>query len=75
MQFIQVKALAGVNFVRAQDVLAVQYADRDRCTLVMTGGVTLACVEAAATIAARIEAAVGAEAAAVPDSAIKSRET
>ena len=59
MHFIQVKALAGFNFIRASDVVAVQYTDRDRCTVVIAGGVSLACVEAASSVAARIEEAIG----------------
>ena len=63
MIFIQVKALAGPNFVRANDVLAVQYTDREKCTIVLAGGVTLPCTEAATEIVARIEAAAAALAA------------
>jgi len=60
MLFIEVKSLAGVNYIRASDVLAVQYSDREKCTLIFTGGVTLQCTEAASAVAARIEAAMGA---------------
>ena len=59
MLFIEVKSLAGVNFIRAGDVVAVQFVDRDKCAVVMAGGVSLPCVEPASVVAARIEAAVG----------------
>ena len=64
MLFIQVKALAGLNFIRAADVMAVQFTDRERCTVVLTGGVTLPCVEPASVVAARVEEAMDAAAAA-----------
>ena len=57
MVFIEVKSLAGTNFIKAGDVLAVQYSDPNRCSVVMVGGVTLACMEPASTVAAKIEAA------------------
>jgi hypothetical protein len=56
MVFIEVKALAGINFIKAGDVLAVQYSDPGRCSVVMVGGVSLACMEAASVVAAKIEA-------------------
>ena len=59
MIFIQVKALAGMNYIRAGDVIAVSFTDRDKCNVMMAGGVTLSCVESAAEVSARIEAAVG----------------
>ena len=66
MLFIEVKSLAGVNYVRAGDVIAVQYSDREKCTLMLAGGMTLQCTEAASAVAARIEAAVGATQASQP---------
>jgi hypothetical protein len=58
MIYIEVKTLAGLSFVRGADILAVQYNDPQRCTVVMAGGVTLPCTEAAKEVVARIEAAV-----------------
>ncbi len=55
MLYIEVKAMAGVNYVRAQDIMAVQYTDRDKCALMLSGGVTMPCYEAAAVVVARIE--------------------
>jgi hypothetical protein len=55
MSYIQVKAMAGVNYVRANDILAVQFTDRDKCTIMLTGGVLMPCYEPAAVVVARIE--------------------
>jgi hypothetical protein len=57
MIYIEVKALAGISYIRASDILAVQFNEPQRCTVVMTGGVTVPCSEAAKDIVARIEAA------------------
>lgn len=61
MIFLEVKALAGQNYVRADDVLAVQGLDPKRCAVVMRGGVTVPCSEPAADVVARLEAALAAE--------------
>ncbi len=58
MFFIEVKSLAGVNYIRAADVIAVQFSDPKKCSVMMAGGISIACTEAASDIAARIEAAV-----------------
>ena len=55
MIYIEVKTLAGMSYVRGSDILAVQYNDPARSTVVMVGGVTLPCTEAAKDIVARIE--------------------
>jgi len=66
MVFIEVKSLAGSNYIRASSVIAVQYVEPKKCTLVMGTGVTLQCTEAAKDVADRIEAAVAADAAPAP---------
>jgi hypothetical protein len=58
MIFIQAKALAGPLYIRAENVLAVQYGDREKCTIFMEGGAALPCTEAAAGIVARLEDAL-----------------
>ena len=58
MIFIEVKSLAGMSYIRASDVLAVQYNDPQRCTVVLRGGITFPCTEAAKDIVARIETAM-----------------
>ena len=55
MIYVQVKAMAGVNYVRANDILAVQFTDREKCTLMLTGGALMPCYEPAAVVVARIE--------------------
>jgi hypothetical protein len=59
MVFIEVKSLAGMSYIRAQDILAVQYNDPQRCTVVLTGGITVPCSEAAKDIMTRIETTMG----------------
>ena len=55
MLFIQVKAMSGVNYLRAHDIMGVQYTDREKCSILMSGGVTVPCYEAASVVVARIE--------------------
>jgi hypothetical protein len=57
MQFIQLKALAGVNFVRADQVIAVYATEPSKCTVAMAGGVTVPCAEPAKDVIERIEKA------------------
>lgn len=59
MIFIQIKSMAGVNYVRASDVIAVQFSDPQRCSIMMAGGISISCTEPASVIAERIEAAAG----------------
>jgi hypothetical protein len=58
MVFIEVKSLGGINYIRASSVIAVQYVEPKKCTVVMGTGATVQCTEAAKDIADRIEAAV-----------------
>lgn len=66
MMFIQIKSLAGVNFIRAADVISVAFTDTTRCNVIMAGGVSLPCTEAASAVAARIEEAVSGKGATAP---------
>ena len=56
MIFIELKSMAGSNFVRATDVIAVQYTDPNRCSVMLQGGVTLQCAENAKAVVDKIEA-------------------
>jgi hypothetical protein len=67
MIFIEVKSLAGMNYIRAADILAVQYNDPQRCTVVLTGGITVPCTEAAKELVVRLEAAMAGPAAGSKD--------
>jgi hypothetical protein len=55
MIYIQVKAMGGINYVRAKDILGVLFTEREKCNILMIGGVTVPCYEPAAAVVARIE--------------------
>ena len=57
MQFIQLKALAGVNFVRADMVIAVYSTEPGKCTVALAGGATVPCAEPAKDVIERVEKA------------------
>jgi hypothetical protein len=57
MQFIPLKALAGFNYVRADQVIAVYSTEPSKCTVAMAGGVTVPCAEPAKDVLERVEAA------------------
>ncbi len=56
--FIEFRALGGVNYVRAADIIAVQYNEPQKCTVLLAGGGSMSCAEAAAQVKARIDAAL-----------------
>jgi hypothetical protein len=56
-QFITLKALAGFNYVRVDQVIAISSTEPAKCVVTMTGGVTVQCAEPAKDIMARLEAA------------------
>lgn len=58
MVFFQVKTLAGVTYIRASEVIAVAFTDRDKCNVIMGGGISLPCSEPASVVSERIEAAI-----------------
>jgi hypothetical protein len=66
MIFIEVKSLAGINYIRASSVVAVQYVEPKKCTVVLGTGVTLQCTEAAKDVVDRLETAVAADAESAP---------
>ena len=53
--FIEVKSLAGSNFIIASGIIAVQQIEPTKCNIMLAGGVTVPCNEAARDIAARID--------------------
>lgn len=57
MQFIQLKALAGVNFVRADMVIGVYSTEPGKCTVALAGGATVPCAEPAKDVIERVEKA------------------
>ena len=54
--FLVVKTHTGFAYVRPNHVLAVNSSDPADCTLVMTGGVTIAVAEPAEDVIERLEA-------------------
>ena len=57
-QFVEVRTLSGASYVRAPDVIAVQYVDAQKSMVLMAGGTNLSCAEPAKLVMARIEAAL-----------------
>ena len=59
-RFIPVKTLAGFNYVRADQVMAVATAEQTKCNIYLSGGVSVASSEAAKDVVERLNAAVSA---------------
>jgi hypothetical protein len=59
--FIQVKALAGFSYVRADQVVAVYSTEPSKCNLAMAGGITVPCTEPAKDVIERVRAATDAK--------------
>ena len=57
MQFLQLKALAGLNYVRLDQIIAISATEPGKCNIVMTGGVTVPCSEPVKDVLERIDAA------------------
>ena len=57
IQLVPLKALAGFNYVRPDQVIAISATDPTRCNVYMTGGVTIPCSEPAKDVIAKLEAA------------------
>jgi hypothetical protein len=54
--FVIVKTKAGFAYLRPEHVVAINAADAADCTILMTDGVTIAAVEPAEDVVARLEA-------------------
>jgi hypothetical protein len=57
IQLVALKALAGLNYVRVDQVIAISATDPTKCIVIMTGGVTIPCAEPAKDVIAKFEAA------------------
>jgi hypothetical protein len=57
IQLVALKALAGLNYVRVDQVVAISATDPTKCIVIMTGGVTIPCAEPAKDVIAKLEAA------------------
>ena len=56
-KLIALKALAGFNYVRPDQVIAISATEPTKCIVIMTGGVTVPCAEPATEVIAKLEAA------------------
>jgi hypothetical protein len=57
IQLVALKALAGLNYVRVDQVLAISATDPTKCIVIMSGGVSIPCSEPAKDVIAKLEAA------------------
>lgn len=56
--FVEIRALGGASYVRAAEVIAVQYLEPQKCNVLLSGGASLSCAEPATQIRARMDAAL-----------------
>jgi len=57
MKLVPLKALAGFNYVRPDMVIAIGATDPTKCTVFMTGGVSIPANEPSKDVIAKLEAA------------------
>ena len=57
INLVALKALAGFNYVRVDQVIAISATDPLKCNVYLTGGVTIPCSEPAKDVIAKLEAA------------------
>ncbi len=62
LNLVSVKALAGYNYVRADQVVAIRSTDPTKCDVFLVGGVIIPCSETAAEVIAKLQAGLKAEA-------------
>lgn len=55
--FVAVKALAGFNYVRSDQVVAIAASEPTKCSIYLAGGVTIPCSEPAKDVIAKLAAA------------------
>lgn len=63
MLLVEIKALSGAAFVRAEHVLAITQTEPTKCNILMVGGTLVSCIEPVRVVADRIEAAIMGESA------------
>jgi len=59
INLVAVKALAGFNYVRADQVVAIAASEPTKCVIYLFGGVTIPCSEPVKDVIAKLEAATG----------------
>jgi hypothetical protein len=57
IQLVPLKALAGFNYVRVDQVIAISATEPTKCVVVMAGGINVPCAEPAKEVIAKLEAA------------------
>ena len=57
IQLLALKALAGYNHVRVDQVIAITAVEPTKCIVIMTGGISVPCSEPAKDVIAKLEAA------------------
>ncbi len=57
INLVALKALAGFNYVRVDQVIAIGATDPTKCNVYLAGGVTIPCAEPAKDVIAKLEAA------------------
>jgi hypothetical protein len=58
LNLVALKALAGLNYVRPDQVVAIRATDPARCDVFMAGGVIIPCAEPAGEVIAKLQAGV-----------------
>jgi hypothetical protein len=62
LNLVAIKALAGFNYVRADQVVAIRSTDPSKCDIFLIGGVIIPCSETAAEAIAKLEAGLKSQA-------------
>jgi len=57
INLVAIKALAGFNYVRVDQVIAISATESAKCNVIMSGGISVPCQESAKDVLARLEAA------------------
>jgi hypothetical protein len=57
IDLVALKALAGFNYVRVDQVIAISATEPTKCIVIMTGGITVPVSESAKDVIAKLEAA------------------
>jgi hypothetical protein len=57
INLIPLKALAGFNYVRVDQVIAIGATDPTKCNVYMAGGISIPCSEPAKDVIAKLQAA------------------
>jgi hypothetical protein len=69
LDLVPLKALAGFNYVRVDQVIAIGATDPTKCNVYMAGGISIPCSEPAKDVIAKLQAASrGADSETIPES-------